>query len=162
MGYSPFYLVFLRKPKLPIDLLIPLPPADKATLMHNLEYPYYIQCLKQHMQQVYGDVQMSAERARNKQKGTYDQKVNDCFLQPGDTVLAANKSQRGKAKLWDRWETTPYMVVRNQWGMPVYVVQQIGSQDTRTLHRIMLMLCLFDMDSPSGKSSSADSQEESK
>ena len=114
MGYSPFYLVFLRKPKLPIDLLIPLPPADKATLMHNLEYPYYIQCLKQHMQQVYGDVQMSAERARNKQKGTYDQKVNDCFLQLGDTVLAANKSQRGKAKLWDRWETTPYMVVRNQ------------------------------------------------
>ena len=97
------------------------------------------------MRDVHHEVQATAEKARTKQKAMYDKHASDCILQSGDKVLVANKSQRGKAKLKDRWEADSYVIVRKQQGIPVYVVRQVGSPNTRTLHRNMLMLCPFDV-----------------
>ena len=78
-------------------------------------------------------------------------------MQPGSKVLAANKTPRGKGKLRDNWEDTPYVVVRRLPGFPVYTVRQMGSKRMRTLHRNMLTECPFDV--PSEEFESVQSEE---
>lgn len=49
----------------------------------------------------------------------------------------------GKQKLGDRWESQPYIVVKKQPGLPVYVVQPEGGGSERVLHRNLLTQCMF-------------------
>ena len=88
-GRSPFHLMFGRKPKILIDLLVPV--STPAVTEAN-DYPSYVRQLRRHMRRVYLDVQETAEKSRAKQKAGYDKKVHESILQPGDRVLVANKS----------------------------------------------------------------------
>ena len=156
-GHSPFHLMFLRKPKIPVDLLYPVPaPEVPESYTPNHEYPPYIRQLRQHMRKVYLEVQATAEKSRAKQKAGYDKKVHESILQPGDRVLVANKSVRGVSKLKDRWEAVPYVVVRKLQGIPSYAVRRAGTSTVRTLHHNMLMLCPFDVTPTEASSSGRD------
>ena len=108
-------------------------------------YPTYVRRLKRHLKEVYEEVQSAADKARGRQKAGYDKKVRVSILKPGDVVLVANKSQRGRCKLKDRWESVPYTVVYKYPNLPVYVVRSTTSRATRTLHRNCLLLCPFDV-----------------
>ena len=147
-GHSPFHLMFLRKPKVAVDLLCPAAATDPEHSTLGLNPSTYIQRLRQHMHKAYHEVQAAAEKARARQKAGYDKKVRASVLQPGDRVLVANKSERGKAKLKDRWEAVPHVVVRKLPGIPSYVVRRLGTSVVRTLHRNMLMLCPFPVTPP--------------
>ena len=143
-GYTPYYLMFARNPKLPVDLLLPTQeePDDQV---QDQDYPVYVRKLKQHMRHVYREVEATAEKSRAKQKSGYDQKVHESVLTSGDIVLVANKSLRGKSKLKDKWEENPYIVIRKLQDLPVYVVKKVGSTKTRSLHRNMLVTCPFEV-----------------
>ncbi len=142
-GYSPFHLMFMRDPRLPADLFIkPMVKTPEDRNHHG-----YVQRLRQHLQDAYRQADTAAAGARTKQKAAYDKKAQERPLQPGSRVLAANKTPRGKGKLRDNWEDTPYVVVRKLPGFPVYTVRQMGSRRMRTLHRNMLTECPFDVPS---------------
>ena len=146
-GFSPYYLMFLRKPKIPVELLLPVFPNDDSDEVRKDEpgYPTYVRRLKQHLKEVYEEVQSAADKARRRQKAGYDKKVRASILKLGDVVLVANKSQRGRCKLKDRWESIPHVIVYKHPNLPVYVVRNTTSRATRTLHRNRLLLCPFDV-----------------
>ena len=156
-GYSPFYLMFMRNPKLPVDLIFH--PQDTLDPSQEKDHHPSVRRLRRHMRQVRRNVEVKAEKSRAKQKAEYDRHAKNSVFTPGEKVLAANKTPRGKSKLRDRWEETPYVVLRKLDGVPVYVVRKIGSSKTRTLHRNMLALCPFDVPEPTTSSSEQEDEE---
>ena len=84
-GHSPFHLIFLRRPKIQVDLLgLALATKDPGTLSSSPGYYSYLKQLHQHLHKVYQEVQANAEISRVKQRVDYDKKVDPSILQPGD------------------------------------------------------------------------------
>ena len=139
-GFSPFYLLFGRSPRLPVDLMFGLTP-ETGTADHQ----EYMRRWKQQMQEAYditaGNVKKCAERS----KRNYDCKVRSSVLHEGDRVLVRNLTPRGgTGKLRSHWEDSIHKVIR-QMGkdMPIYEVlpEQGKGRGSRILHRNLLLPC---------------------
>ena len=134
-GFAPFFLMFGRQPRLPVDVTLGL--QDEAPPQRGP----YIQTLQDRLQQAYQIAQDRADKARDRQKQQYDVRVRDAVLHVGDRVLVRTVGLKGKQKLADKWEDEIY-VVRTQPNadIPVFVVQrEDGSGKRRTLHRNLLL-----------------------
>lgn len=46
-------------------------------------------------------------------------------------------------KLGDRWESHPYIIVKKQPNVPVYVIRREGGEAERVVHRNLLTQCMF-------------------
>jgi len=65
-----------------------------------------------------------SQHAKERQKKYYDKKAKSQVFSPGDRVLVEVCHVEGRQKLGDRWEESrPYIVVKKQADIPVYVVQ---------------------------------------
>ena len=102
-GYSPYFLMFGRHPRLAIDAFLGLSP-DPLSANHQTEYA---RKLRERLQFAYRKAQKVAQESAAKHKATYDLKVRHSTLHEGDRVLVKNVGLRGKRKLADRWERTP-------------------------------------------------------
>ena len=141
-GYTPFYPMFPERATVAGEYHVPVVHAE----MEDRPQSSYVQQLQEHLQDAQEKVRMATQKAQQKQSSAYDRKVHDDALHPGDHVLVANKSARGRGKLRDKWEEIPYTVLRQLDGLPVYVVQQCGSTRVRALHRNLLTICPFDVE----------------
>ena len=131
---SPFFLLFGRHPRLPIDLLLPTEHSEK------LSNTKYVQNRKTSMQKGYEIAQ------RNSQKRQYDKKANFFTqLQQGDRVLVRNLTPRGgPGKLRSHWEEEVYVVIDRKGTNPVYTVVPEGHKGkSRVLHRNLLLPCPY-------------------
>jgi len=61
----------------------------------------------------------------------------------GDQVLLANKGERGKRKLADRWESTPYRVVALNPQCHIYRIRNTKTGQEKTVHRNLLLQANF-------------------
>ena len=82
-GFSPYYLMFGRRPRLPIDLLFPT--HREHNLTHTIDE--YVETLYRRLQQSVELAQDSALKEALRQKRLYDRKVGAIELRPGDGVL---------------------------------------------------------------------------
>ena len=159
-GYSPFYLMFLREPRLPVD--VAFDPKFVNIEEDIRPQSTYVRQLEEYLQKAREAVESAADKARQKQKAAYDKNVKDQILTPGDKVLVANRTPQGRCKLKDKWEAVPHIVVRQFGELPVYTVRPLGSTKTRNLHRNMLSICPFEVEDettgtfPSSKQSRVD------
>ena len=135
-GYSPYFLLFGREPRLPIDVLLP----SKETGQPN-SYTKYVADLKKRIKYAQELVEARIRKAGEANKGWYDRKVRGATLQPGDQVLVRQVGLQGKHKLADRWEEEIWVVTAQPNStIPVYSVRKLdGSGRLRTLHRNMLL-----------------------
>lgn len=85
-GYSPFYLLFGRNPRLPIDLIFGINEEEGCN-----SHQEYAQKWQQQMKEAY-DI---ASKTIRKTTAYYDQKRQSSVLSPGDRVLVRNMSERG-------------------------------------------------------------------
>ena len=99
-GYSPYFLMFGRHPRLAIDAFLGLEP-DTMTVKRQTEYA---RKLKKRLHFAYRAAEKAAKKSVDKQKAYYDLKVRHSNLEPGDRVLVKNVGLRGKRKIADRWE----------------------------------------------------------
>ena len=134
-GQSPYFLMFGREPRLPVDLAFGLGDKEERTLTK------YVEDLRSKMKTAYHLAQKAAERAREKQSKSYDLKVRGADLQEGDRVLVKVVAFDGKHKIADKWEEDPYQIVRQpNSDIPVFIVKrENGTGRTRTLHRNLLL-----------------------
>ncbi|KAL3969298.1 transcription factor SOX7/8/10/18 (SOX group E/F) [Sarotherodon galilaeus] len=140
-GYAPYYLIFGRSPRLPIDLLFDL-KRDEA----HLDYDDYVSCWKKRMQEAYTVASQTATREAARGKAYYDKKVKGRDLQPGDRVLLRNLTPRGgPAKIQSFWENQVYKVrERKADDSPVYVISpENGQGRDKVVHRNLLLPCDF-------------------
>ncbi len=137
--FSPYYLMFGRHPRLAVDAFLGLPSQQPHSSSHA-DYANKTEgqvCLMR-----MGIAARESRKAASRYKKYYDEKVRYTALQPGDRVLVRNVGLKGKHKLADTWEETPYIVKRQPMrDIPVYEVYQetAKSSKCRTLHRNMLL-----------------------
>ena len=85
-GYSPYYLLFGRSPRLPIDLLFNVSREKKepASLPENVKK------WKGALQEALNIASRNVHAKTESGKLQYDKKVHSTALEPGDRVLVRN------------------------------------------------------------------------
>ena len=115
-GYSPYYLMFGRKPRLTADVTLGLDKLEKEPK----PYAAYADNLRAQLAHAYDLASEAMHKRAEYNKKSYDRYAKENSLKAGDRVLVRNLSTRGKHKLQDRWEATPYIIIRKVRELPVY------------------------------------------
>ena len=98
-GYAPYYLLFGRTPRLPIDLVF-----DLDQNCAKGDYNTYVQNWQQNMKEAYQIAQQNAKKTTERGREYYNKRVSGGVLQPGDRVLVRNLTERGgPGKLRSHW-----------------------------------------------------------
>ena len=130
-GYSPYYLLFGRVPRLPIDVEFGLKrgnqksPPSKST---------YVTQLRRRLRFAHKKAKQVADRQQVRHKGLYD-----CIGHRGSSP-SQETAWKGRNKIQDRWESDEYQVIGQPYpGIPVYKVKCIAGGKTWVLHRNLLL-----------------------
>ena len=138
-GVSPFFLMFGRQARLPVDIAMGVNPDQHSVEDHRA----YVKDMRSRLQYAYQRATQEANRNKKRSKSRFDSKVVEVTLAKGDRVLVRNVSLRGKCKLADKWSEDVY-IVKDQPDseLPVYVVYpENNPKKLRTLHRDLLLPC---------------------
>ena len=145
-GYSPYYLMFGHRPRLPIDLLFPMCRMQMLTCTID----EYVASLYNRLRESLVIAQDCAAKEAQRQKRLYYHKVGAVELRPGDHVLVrldAFRGQRRKLKNW--WGDDLHTVVTCMAdGIPAYVVKNNCTGKKKVVHRAWLLLWLADYGAP--------------
>ena len=135
--YSPYYLMFGRHPRLPIDVEFGLPKSNSGD---NSSKSRYVQKLRRRLNYAFQKATKVANQQANKYKSSYDKSIKGPQLQEKDLVLVKIVAHKGRHKLQDKWEPEECVVVEQPIaGTPVYRVQPVTGGNIRTLHRNLLL-----------------------
>ena len=135
--YSPYYLMFGRHPRLPIDIEFGL---NKPNSSDNSSKSRYIQKLRRRLNYAFQKASKNSDQQAKKYKQGYDKSVKGPQLHENDLVLVKIVAHKGRHKLQDRWEPEEYVVIEQPIaGTPVYKVKPVNGNNVRTLHRNLLL-----------------------
>lgn len=138
-GYAPFYLMFGRHARLPVDMVF-------GTISERTEVSSEEWVRKHHERLTYAYAKAGENmgRAAERTKRGYDQSARDAPLVPGERVLILDSRRRSKGKLADRWEKQPYIIIGSiRPNQPVYRLRPEGKEGPeRVLHRNRLRPCI--------------------
>ena len=135
--YSPYYLMFGRHHRLPIDVEFGLPKTNSGD---NSSKSRYVQKLRRRLSYAFEKANKFASQQAQKYKSSYDKSIKGPQLQKKDIVLVKIAAHEGRHKLQDKWEAEEYVVVEQPIaGTLVYRVQPVTGGNIRTLHRNLLL-----------------------
>ena len=135
--YSPYFLMFGRHPRLPIDVEFGLP---KHNCGDNSSKSRYVQKLRRRLNYAFKKASKYSDQQAQKYKSSYDKSIKGPQLQEKDIVLVKVVTHKGRHKLQDKWEPEEYVVIEQPIaGTPVYKVQPVNGGNIRTLHRNLLL-----------------------
>ena len=124
------------EPLLPIDVEFGVHTPDIAAVTTHK----YVEKLKNKMKWAFKKAAEISLKESTRQKRYYGKKIKCSQLKTGDLVLVHQKGFKGKHKIQDKWENTPYKVVEQKSpSIPVFLVENTENPSkTRVLHRNML------------------------
>ena len=139
-GYSPYFLMFGRRPRLPVDLLFPTVRRDENTRTTD----EYVTSLYDKLKLALASAMDTAILKAQRQKRHYDCKAGMVELHLGDKMLVKLDAFRGQwQKLKNRWGDTLYTVVKRVAdGIPAYEVENNMNKKRQVLHWARLLLWL--------------------
>ena len=150
VGYSPHYLMFGHRPRLPVNFFFPtLRSAEvptKATSTYHVDK--YITTVWDCLQAALQDAKIQSAAEAQWQKWYYDWKVGPIGLKPGDLVLVKVDAFQGKRKIKDRWEDKSYEVIcQIMTDVPSYKVKD-PQRNSGVLHHNGLLHLTSEVDIP--------------
>ena len=135
--YSPYYLMFGRHPRLPIDVAFGL---HKPNCRDNCSKSRYIQKLRRRLNYAHKKASKYSSEQAQKYKTSYDKSAKGPQLQVNDLVLVKIVAHKARHKIQDKWESEEYIVIEQPIpGTPVYRVRPVTGTKVRTLHRNLLL-----------------------
>ena len=135
--YSPYFLMFGRHPRLPIDGEFGLP---KHNCGDNSSKSRYVQKLRRRLNYAFKKASKYSDQQAQKYKSSYDKSIKGPQLQEKDIVLVKVVAHKGRHKFQDKWKNMLYVVIEQPIaGTPVYKVQPVNGGNIRTLHRNLLL-----------------------
>lgn len=138
-GFAPFYLVFGRIPRLPVDVMFQHALTNDAVVTHS----DFVSHLRKDLHEAAQIVQRHSLKEQTRHAKLYNRKVKGSPLVVGDRVLLANRGVPGKRKVADRWESTPYEVMSVKPELNVYRVKDTLTGRERVVHRNLLLSVSF-------------------
>ena len=93
-GYSPYFLMFGRRPRLPVDLLFPTARRDENSQTTD----EYVMSLYDKLKSALASVRDAALLEAQRQKRLYDHRAGVVELHPGDKVLVKLDAFRGQRR----------------------------------------------------------------
>lgn len=118
-GFAPFYLMFGRVPRLPVDIMFGSVLRDNEVL----DYNDYVHSFEKDLKEAIRIAQSNTTQAQKKQAEQYNKQVKGVALEIGDKVLLANRSERTRGKLADLWDSTVYVITWKDPNVYVYRVE---------------------------------------
>ena len=135
--YSPYYLMFGRHPRLPIDVEFGLHKPNRSD---NCSKSRYIQKLRRRLNYAHKKASKYSSEQAQKYKTSYDKSVKGPQLQVNDLVLVKVVAHKARHNIQDKWESEEYIVLEQPIpGTPVYRVRPATGTKVRTLHRNLLL-----------------------
>lgn len=138
-GFPPFYLMFGRTPRLPIDVVFKSVLWDES----NNSLPKYVESLSRDLKDALAVAEANTSKEQSHQAHMYNCKNKGVRIEVGDRVLLANKSERGKRKLSDKWEKVVYTVVDCDPKTHIYKLKHPVSGQLKVVHRNLLLSVNF-------------------
>ena len=140
-SYSPYYLLFGRRPRIPIDYLFP----TLRDSPHQTKMEVSVVAMQKRLKEAFTVARHLTSEEVARQCRYYDHKAGAVALQPGDVVMVRTDGFVGKWKVKDWWEDGGFIVESQLEDWPVYKVKCPTSDDRqkpkyRILHRNRLLL----------------------
>ena len=136
-GYSPYFLLFGRKARTPVDYLSDSP--------HQTKMEVSVTAMQKRLKEAFAVARHLTSQEAAKQWHYYDRKTGAVALQPGDVVMVCTNGFVGKQKVKDQWEDGGFIVESQLEDWPVYKVRCLTTDAKqkpkyRILHRNHLLL----------------------
>ena len=126
-GYSPYYLLFGRRSRIPVDYLFP----TLSDLPHQTKMEVSVEAMQKRLKEAFAVARHLTSEEAAKQRCYYDCKAGAVALQPGDVVMVRTDGFVGKQKVKDQWEHGGFIVESQLEDWPVYKVKCPTSDDRR-------------------------------
>ena len=139
--YSPYYLLFSRRPRIPVDYLFP----TLRDSPHQTKMEVSVAAMQKRLKEAFTVARHLTSEEVARQCCYYDCKAGAVALQSGDVVTVCTDGFVGKRKVNDQWEDRGFIVESQLEDCPVYKVKCPTSDDRqkpkyRILHRNLLLL----------------------
>ena len=139
--YSPYFLLFGRKSRMPVECLFP----TLRDSPHQAKMEVSVVAMQKRLKEAFAVARHLTSQEAARQRRYYDRKAGAVALQPGDIVMVHTDGFVGKRKVKDRWEDTGFIVESQLEDWPVYKVRCSTSDvkqkpKYRILHRNHLLL----------------------
>ena len=139
-GYSPYFLLFDRKSRMPVDCLFP----TLRDSPHQAKMEVSVAAMQKRLKEAFAVARHLTSQEAARQRCYYDRKAGAVALQPGDVVMVCADGFVGKRKVKDRWEDGGFIVESQLEDWPVYKVRCPTSDARqkpkyRILHRNRLL-----------------------
>ena len=140
-GYSPYFLLFGRKARMPVDYLFP----TLCDSPHQTKMEGSVAAMQKRLKESFVVARHLTSQEAAKQRRYYDRKAGAVALQPGDVVMVCTDGFVGKRKVKDQWEDGGFIVESQLEDWPVYKVRCLTTDAKqkpkyRILHRNCLLL----------------------
>ena len=136
-GFSPYYLMFGRVPRLPIDIEY---GVTQPQLMEKSRQNY-ARKMRVKLNWAFKVAKEINDREAMCQKQYYDRCIRCQKLLLGDLVLVKQKGSSGNYKIDDKWELNPYRVLEQMLDpkgklIPVFKIEEVVKDDVLCLRTL--------------------------
>lgn len=138
-GFAPFYLMFGRIPRLPVDVVF-------QQVLHNtsvVDHSEFVARLRHDLAEAARIAQKHSRSEQARQAETYNHRAKGLPLAVGDQVLLANRGEKGKRKVADRWDSKVYEVLSVKPEINVYSIRDSETKKVKVVHRNLLLPVSF-------------------
>ena len=132
-GFAPYYLMFGREPKIPIDIELNLPPTREEATPRT-----YVDRLKQKLEWAFEKAQENIQRDMRSRKRYHDKSIYCHRLEVADLVLLRDKKPGLIYKITDKWEDGVFEIISQREDGPVFAVRKLGTNSEQVVHRNMI------------------------
>ena len=138
--YSPYFLLFGRKARMPVDCLFP----TLCDSPHQAKMEVSVAAMQKRLKEAFVVARHLTSQEAARQRCYYDRRAGAVALQPGDVVVVHANGFVGKRKVKDRWEDGGFVVESQLEDWPVYKVRcLISDAKQKPKYRIFHRNCLL-------------------
>ena len=106
-GYSPYFLLFGRKSRMPVDCLFPTLHDSP----HQAKMEVSVAAMQKRLKEAFAVARHLTSQEAARKRRYYDRKAGAVALQPGDVVMICTNGFVGKRKVKDWWEDGGFIVI---------------------------------------------------
>ena len=118
-GYSPYFLLFGRKARMPVDCLFP----TLRDSPHQAKMEVSVAAMQKRLKEAFAVARHLTSQEAARQRCYYNHRAGAVALQPGDVVMVHADGFVGKRKVKDWWEDGGFVVESQLEDWPVYKAQ---------------------------------------